>query len=84
VATVALAAKHARIAWADGLNGGSNTGDLMRHLRAHVIRARTDGCIKGRIYLTQSDPEFRRRDALATQGESIYSVQVRKPSKTLI
>lgn len=45
---------------------------LTRSLRANVIRARTDGCIRGRIYWTQSDLASKSIDALATQGESIY------------
>jgi hypothetical protein len=44
----------------------------MRLLRANVIGARVDGRIRGRIYLSLSDPAARSEDALATQGESIY------------
>ena len=57
----------------DRETGGLDAVRVMRLLRANVIGARVDGRIRGRIYLSQSDPAARsEEDALATQGESIY------------
>lgn len=50
------------------MRGGSDTVQLVRRLRANVIRARVDGRIRGRIYVPQSDPKSRSKDAACKVG----------------
>ena len=66
----------------------SDTGDLMRLLRATVIRARVDGRIRGRIYLCspilipEATTRLQRRGSPYMRAKSAAKNRVFSPSVT--